>query len=64
MITRWKAELSIKLGLQPEAECNAEGCDWSHPESRHTRQAAKEHVRSAGHPVIIETKTLEEWEPR
>ncbi len=58
-----KAELNIKLAYQPSAECNAEGCHWSHPCSPKTRQAAKDHVRFAVHPVIIETKTVEEWEP-
>ena len=58
-----KAELRIKLGYQPSAECNAVGCSWSHGSSAVTRQLAKDHVRFAGHPVIIETKTVEEWEP-
>lgn len=63
MSTKYKAELSIRLGMRPSAECNAEGCSWSHPCSSRTRQAAKDHVRFAGHPVIIEKKTVEEWVP-
>jgi hypothetical protein len=58
-----KAQLNIRLSYQPSAECNAVGCDWAHPCSPVTRQAAKDHVRFKGHPVIIETKTVEEWEP-
>jgi len=61
--TRIKAELNIKLAYRPSAECNAEGCTWTHPSSPKTRERAKDHVRIAGHPVIIETKTIEEWEP-
>jgi hypothetical protein len=60
---RIKAELRTKLAYQPSAECNAEGCTWKHRCSPSTRVAAKDHVRMAGHPVIIETLTVEEWEP-
>lgn len=61
--TRYRVERSLKIALRPSADCNAEGCDWTHPESQYTRDAAKEHVRDSGHPVIIKTETLEEWEP-
>lgn len=60
---RYIVERTCKITLKPSADCNAEGCDWSHPESQHTREEAKEHVRYSGHPVIIKTETLEEWEP-
>jgi hypothetical protein len=58
-----RIERAIKLAYNPSAYCNAEGCLWFHNSSPNTRQAAKDHVRFKGHPVIIETKTIEEWEP-
>lgn len=61
--TRYMVSRSLKIILQPSADCSAEGCDWDYPESQDARNAAKEHVRESGHPVIIKTEILEEWEP-
>lgn len=62
-VTKVKVERTIKVGLRPRAECNAHGCDWQWPSSMNTREMAKDHVRTHEHPVLIETKTIEEWEP-
>ncbi len=40
--------------LQPRAQCLA--CDWMHGPHRSTRDEAKWHVRSTGHPVRVVTE--------
>lgn len=44
---------TYRVTLNPWAECETDGCDWSHLSSRVTRDRAKHHARNLGHRVIV-----------
>lgn len=47
---------TLGVELYPTARCDGQGCRWTHPESRFTRDNAKAHAKdNPGHLVIVET---------
>lgn len=57
---RMKVVRAMSMDLHPEAWCTEEEedvCAWFQSASPQTRDLAKDHVRTTGHEVVVETST-------